>query len=626
MTWSLYEKNSEGGIFDYSGDLLKPLKFSNGKTQEDIVNDVLDLINKGNRIIFIHGVCGTGKSAIALNIAKNFKKSSIVVPIKSLQEQYEKDYTQKKFILKEDKTPLNISIIKGRNNFHCPYLGGKANEKNLPCTIEIREKNLDQLLDYIDKNPEVQKEDFSSISDIKRANVACACPYWSPIIPSELNIKGLKQTNKVKFQTISGKEFALFQRKKGCDYCDQYKHYATSDVLIFNSAKYLIELEMGRKPKTEIDIIDECDEFLDSFSNERKINLQRLLTSLTNLNPEKKEDKQSVRDLIYLINDFVLEHKREVDCEKVKTISFIKIIDKILENTHLASEEELNYYNRVVEILISFEKVLEETYISTEFIKKDEKQSSLFDNPYLKEDNIYVTLVSINLKQKMQELTSQNNVLILMSGTLHSEKVLKDIFGLDNFKIIKAETKNPGKIKVYRTGVERNCNYSNFKSGNITRERYLKMLDCVLANTKEKTLVHVNSFSDLPNEQEKERYKFDNLITQNDLREIQDNSNNAINDFLHGRNNILFTTKCSRGIDFPGDKCRNIILTRYPYPNIQSNFWKILKKEQPDYFTEFYMDKAYRELIQKISRGIRFEGDWINLLSPDIRVLNTKFF
>jgi len=626
MTWSLYEKNSEGGIFDYSGDLLKPLKFSNGKTQEDIVNDVLDLINKGNRIIFIHGVCGTGKSAIALNIAKNFKKSSIVVPIKSLQEQYEKDYTQKKFILKEDKTPLNISIIKGRNNFHCPYLGGKANEKNLPCTIEIREKNLDQLLDYIDKNPEVQKEDFSSISDIKRANVACACPYWSPIIPSELNIKGLKQTNKVKFQTISGKEFALFQRKKGCDYCDQYKHYATSDVLIFNSAKYLIELEMGRKPKTEIDIIDECDEFLDSFSNERKINLQRLLTSLTNLNPEKKEDKQSVRDLIYLINDFVLEHKREVDCEKVKTISFIKIIDKILENTHLASEEELNYYNRVVEILISFEKVLEETYISTEFIKKDEKQSSLFDNPYLKEDNIYVTLVSINLKQKMQELTSQNNVLILMSGTLHSEKVLKDIFGLDNFKIIKAETKNPGKIKVYRTGVERNCNYSNFKSGNITRERYLKMLDCVLANTKEKTLVHVNSFSDLPNEQEKERYKFDNLITQDDLREIQDNSNNAINDFLHGRNNILFTTKCSRGIDFPGDKCRNIILTRYPYPNIQSNFWKILKKEQPDYFTEFYMDKAYRELIQKISRGIRFEGDWINLLSPDIRVLNTKFF
>lgn len=626
MTWSLYEKNSEGRIFDYSGDLLKPLKFSNGKTQEDVVNETLDLINKGNRIIFIQGVCGTGKSAIALNIAKNFKKSSIVVPIKSLQEQYEKDYTQKMFVLKDDKTPLNISIIKGRNNFHCPFMGGKANDKTLPCTIEIREKNLDLLLNYIDKNPNTEKEDFSLVSDIKRANVACACPYWSPLMPSELNIKGLKDTKKIKFQTVSGKEFALFQRKKGCDYCDQYQNYANSDVLIFNSAKYLIELEMGRKPKTQIDIIDECDEFLDSFSNERKINLQRLLTSLTNLTPPKREDKQVVKELIYQINEFVLNNKNEIDCEKVNTTEFNKIIEKILENTHLAYEEELNYYNRVVEILVSFDKVLDDTYITTEIVKKDDKQSSLFDNPYLREDNIYITLVSINLKQKMQELTSQGNILVLMSGTLHSEKVLKDIFGLDNFKIIEAEIKNPGKINIYRTGVEKSCNYANFKSGNITRERYLKMLDCVLANTKEKTLVHVNSFSDLPNNQEKERYMFDNLITQDELRESQEKGTHAISKFKNTNENVLFTTKCSRGIDFPGDQCRNIVVTRFPYPNIQSTFWKILKKEQPDYFKEFYIDKANRELIQKVSRGTRFNGDWINLLSPDIRVLNAKFF
>jgi DNA-binding XRE family transcriptional regulator len=30
----------------------------------------LDSIKNGTRVIFIHGVCGTGKSAIALNIAK----------------------------------------------------------------------------------------------------------------------------------------------------------------------------------------------------------------------------------------------------------------------------------------------------------------------------------------------------------------------------------------------------------------------------------------------------------------------------------------------------------------------------------------------------------------------------
>ncbi|MBS3087246.1 hypothetical protein J4226_01495 [Candidatus Pacearchaeota archaeon] len=39
---------------------------------------------------------------------------------------------------------------------------------------------------------------------------------------------------------------------------------------------------------------------------------------------------------------------------------------------------------------------------------------------------------------------------------------------------------------------------------------------------------------------------------------------------------ILFSTKCARGVDFAGDKCNSIIITKFPYPNIQSLFWKIL--------------------------------------------------
>ena len=78
MTWNLYEK----------GEFLKPLRFSNGKTQEDVVKEVLEAIKEGHKVIFIHGMCGTGKSAIALNIAKNIGKSSIIVPGKNLQHQY----------------------------------------------------------------------------------------------------------------------------------------------------------------------------------------------------------------------------------------------------------------------------------------------------------------------------------------------------------------------------------------------------------------------------------------------------------------------------------------------------------------------------------------------------------
>lgn len=65
MTWSLYKKQGDlhkGGLnlFDNLGEKLEPLKFSNGKTQEDVVEEVLEAIEKGNKLIFIRGVCGSG--------------------------------------------------------------------------------------------------------------------------------------------------------------------------------------------------------------------------------------------------------------------------------------------------------------------------------------------------------------------------------------------------------------------------------------------------------------------------------------------------------------------------------------------------------------------------------------
>jgi Rad3-related DNA helicase len=624
--WSLYKRKEEDdsvGLFSYSGEKLEPLRFSNGKTQEDVVKEVLDCIEKGHKTIFIQGVCGSGKSAMALNLAKHFKKSAIVVPIKSLQEQYEKDYTQKKFILKDDGNPIKISIIKGRNNFRCPFTGERADDAMLPCTIEIRDKNTEQLLEFIGQNPATSREDFSGASDIKRMNVAPACPYWSPIMPSEVKPKGLTETNKKKYISVDGKEFALFHRKRGCGYCDQYISYSESDVLIFNSQKYQIENLLGRKPKTDIDIIDECDEFLDNFANEKKVNLNRLRSSVMNLLPSEHERKVALKDLINELNSLIF-NPPEVSIIKLKSSKLKDLFDIVIENPNIAEDEELNYFNSVLETFRTFEPLIDETYISVESIKKEPAQKGLFGKS-AEDDTVMVTFVTINLAEKLNELIEKNNVLVMMSGTLHSEEVLKDIFGLKDFKIIQAETKNPGVVNKIRTGLELNCSFSNFSNGSITRKQYLKILDMIMANSKPPTLVHVSAFKDLPTEEENLRYKFDNLISQERLKEIQERGNSSVDEFSNGSIDILFTTKCSRGIDFAGDSCNSIVITRYPYPNIQGLFWKILKKEQPEKFMEFYLDKARRELIQKVARGVRFKGDKVNLLSPDNRVLNADF-
>src|SRR4030042_251058 len=131
--WSLYQENN----------FLKPLKFSNGKTQEDVVREVLDSIKEGYKVIFIRGVCGTGKSAIALNIARKIGKTSIVVPGKTLQNQYKNDYEKEKYLANDRGERLKISVITGRNNHKCRFL----EEKNIPIFKEERNLKLNEIFD-----------------------------------------------------------------------------------------------------------------------------------------------------------------------------------------------------------------------------------------------------------------------------------------------------------------------------------------------------------------------------------------------------------------------------------------------------------------------------------------------
>ena len=108
----------------------------------------------------------------------------------------------------------------GRKNFHCKFLDENsieikysrekdsrlsdifkshnfiASEKDsscdnnlLPCKIELKEKNLGTIKEYIRRNPNINLTDFTSIKDVKRLTIAPVCPYYSPILPEEFEIK-----------------------------------------------------------------------------------------------------------------------------------------------------------------------------------------------------------------------------------------------------------------------------------------------------------------------------------------------------------------------------------------------------------------------------------------------------
>ena len=355
MAWGLY-KNQE---------FLKPLCFSNGKTQEDVVKEVLNLINNGKKIIFVHGVCGTGKSAIALNLANELGKSSIVVPGKNLQAQYKRDYEGEKYLLKKNGERLKISVITGRNNHKCKFLEDNvhaipkirreinsklndifsgvsleikekeddiyASNPELPCNIEMREKNWLKIKKYIGENKKVNPKNFSSVQDAKRMSVAPACPYWSPVLPEKYEIKSLGETKKRKYEGLDGNIFVQYKRKAGCPFYEQFDFYIDSDVIVFNSLKYKLETALLRKPKTEVEIIDECDEFLDSFSNERTINLDRLNNSLVHTLGSGEGDQDKVEELFELITEPV---------QTEGNLGIVPAYETTVENLEVAAEGE----------------------------------------------------------------------------------------------------------------------------------------------------------------------------------------------------------------------------------------------------------------------------------------------
>ena len=635
MAWSLYQDDK----------FLEPLRFSNGKSQEDVVKEVLEAVDEGHKVIFIHGICGTGKSAVALNIAKKLGKTSIVVPIKNLQSQYKNDYESDKYVLNSEGKRLKISIITGRRNHKCKFIeedrgaipkikrevnlklhdifSGKrdkeinkeisADKWDLPCKIEIKEKNSGKIKGYLKKNKDVNHKNFQTIQDVKRISVAGACPYWSPVIPEKYEPGGKSFVNAIKkrYTGLDNTEFVFYQRRPGCKFYEQFNSFVDADVIVFNSMKYKLESLLNRKPLTEVEIIDECDEFLDSFSNQRTINIDRLQNSLISVFSGEKIVEKAIEEIGAILKQ-IRRNKRVQDAIKSNEIIPLKetglydLFRIFLKHPEFLEEvDEESYLFDVEETAMIFEDFFDESYAT--FNKK--------------EDSFLVNIVTTNLAKRFKEMIDKNKVVILMSGTLHSESILKSVFGLEEFKIIEAETEQQGRIEIKRTGLEMDCKYSRL--GKENRNKYLKALSKCVEIAPKPALIHINAFIDLPAEDEIERYDIDNLISRERLRELQneDKTGKLIERFKKGQVDVLFSTRAARGIDFPGSQCNSIIFTKYPNPNVQDAFWKILSRTKPQHYWDFYKDKARRELWQKIYRGLRFKEDHVYVLSPDSRVL-----
>jgi Rad3-related DNA helicase len=604
--WSLYEKEKR----------LEPLRFSNGKTQEDVVKEVIEQILSGKKVVLIHGVCGTGKSAIALNIARALGRASVVVPVKALQKQYEDDYAERKYLLKQDGKKMKIAMLTGRENHDSVIESGvSCADPNLPDTIPIVDRNFEKIAAYYRDNPLItNKMELNNVAKIKRISIAPANPYWSPLVPADFELP-LRDAKKKKYLGLRGRDFVFYHRKQGCSYYDQYQAYIDADILIFNAAKYKIEVALDRKPATAVDIIDEADEFLDSFSVQHELNLTRLANSLKTLHIEESVAQEVANKTVTFLE---LEEKRaqalginEKLIYALKDTNIIHILRSLSNSRELQAEvnvDEQSYASKGIEIAQQFSEAFDETYLT---YRRDDK-------------DLIATLVTTNVARRFHELADKCSALVLMSGTLHSKEVLREIFGINDYVVVDAEIKHQGTLEIEKTGKEMDCKYSNFASGKHSKQDYYASLNLCLEKAERPVLIHINAFDDLPSETDLAFSDFSSLISRENLRKNQeeDRIGKAIKQFKQKQIKELFSTKCSRGVDFPGDICNSIVFTKYPNPDVNGTFWKILQKTHAHAFWSFYKDKARREFLQRVYRALRSKEDHVYILSPDSRVLD----
>jgi Rad3-related DNA helicase len=87
----------------------------------------------------------------------------------------------------------------------------------------------------------------------------------------------------------------------------------------------------------------------------------------------------------------------------------------------------------------------------------------------------------------------------------------------------------------------------------------------------------------------------------------------------------------NRGVDLKGDLCRDLVLVKFPLPDISDPKLQAIKRKfcgkyGPEIgegaFWRYARDCARRTLLQQVGRGLRAPDDWVRVWTTDEAVLD----
>jgi Rad3-related DNA helicase len=423
-------------FYDGSGP-LPPRRYSTGKTQLDLIREILDAF-KNSDLVLLRGMVGSGKSIVGIRTILEFGKGVVSVPTKVLSDQYARAYERDKYFLKEDGSKAKIGILKGRRNFVCPYARRRGHEttcadKSLPCRRPLDRESGEHRIDAL-------RED----------------PFWGFIFPAEVADR-IRDVKKYPYEGITGK-WTLCERGK-CPYWEQFGAYHDSDVIVMNSMKWAAEVAIGRLPRVPMVVVDEADDWLDSLALKVSVTDKRI-----DVLGGKIQDEESLEEL-----------------------------SGIWEGTLSGERDPL-------ELAIYLTTLMEETdETSTDFFWK--LKSVLEEWAHVEcevRENTVLYLVPDPQPVLQKFFRKLGGKWLLMSATVQSQEVLREVFGIEPV-LVEGETRFPGKLIQRRLGREKAVNYKRWSDGNF-RLGYWDFLSEIMRMAKRPSFLPVHAFKYLPPE------------------------------------------------------------------------------------------------------------------------------
>lgn len=547
--------------------------------QSHAIDSIEKSIKNGAKHIFVQAPTGTGKSIIALELAKRFKKESYILTADFfLQQQYEET-------IKDFSDYSLMQVIASGNQYTCAQNGKKVKTHG-ECILNRMK-----------------------IADAAKLECASKCKYFHKRIQAPISKSII--TNYAFFLKHMNYTYDLLNFGKDFNDISELKQsYSPLSQDGYNSPapfiprKYVILDEAHRLPeqvqnafafeigtssiKNLVDAINECREDENIYLPIFSIKWGKIIKSLNELLACKLKDKMSLYRALFKFRSVSKNTYSELIPETKKFISTRyepkKVPPKVM-NVLTEIQNFENIFCKVDDYLILIDKHGINNLIVS-YTRKNHRQFN-----FLKDSDLCNSTF-----HKFGE------VFIYMTATLGDAKVYAKHIGVKDFDFINLDpewdfTNSPIVF----------CNSEKFNHAN------KEMAFAVSASTvksiinKHKSLrgiIHTGTYEYA--NYLKETLNDERLITYNGTNEKIQTINAILSDDLPD-NAIITGPSLFEGVDLPDEYCRFQIIAKLQYPNLQNALWAKRCYSSDRYI---YIEKPFIDLIQAIGRGKRNKDDF----------------